>query len=287
MGSKRQTQTRDPYAPSQPLFQQSADIMKKYLDDPNSTAVYDGQRTVGPSDYTKQGVDALANNKGYDQSRDYMSRTLKGDYLTNNPELANLQQSVRSSVMPGLNATFAKSGMMGGTMHQGAVMRGLTDGMAAPMFQNYENERNRQQQAAGLLPQLDQANAQNKLTAGQMSEGYDRERIGADMQKWQEQQDAPLRALQKTYPMISNLGQQGGTQTTTQQANPWEVGAGVGMMGLQTMMGVPTGVGGFGSLGAGMRGMFGGGGYQGFRQGLAGMHDPGFWGGRNQSVMHG
>lgn len=249
MGNKKQTTTSrsDPYGPLGGYFNDASSRLTSYLNDPRSTAVYDGQRTVGPSATTRNGLAGLANNAGYGQARNYLSRTLGGEYTTaGNPHLAAMQSAVRSSVMPSVNAQFARSGMTGSTMHQGTLTRALTDGMAAPMFANYENERNRQTQAAQMLPQMDRANAENMIRAGQLSEGYDRERVAADWQKWQEQQDSPLRALQKTQGMASDIGSRFGTQTQTTQtrSNPWETALGIGMMGIGGL----NGLGGLGGL---------------------------------------
>lgn len=252
MGSNKQTttQTRDPYAPSKPLFDASAGIVNDYLKNPNSTAVYDGKRSVDMSGMTKQGLDGLANNGGFDQAKDYYTKSLNGDYLNPNGEyVQGLQKAVQSSVMPGVNSTFAKSGMMGSTLHQGTLERSLTDGMAAPLFSNYQNERQNQSQAAQMLPQIYGADAQAKVMAGQLGEGYQKEKMAADWQKWQEQQDAPLLALKKTFPYTQAIGGAGGTSTSTteQSQSPWATAAGIGMAGL----GMASGLGGMGMMGGG------------------------------------
>jgi hypothetical protein len=242
MGSSKQTSSRDPYAPSQPLFQQSAGIISDYLKSPNSTSVYGGQRVADQSANTQQGIADLANNKGYGQSRDYMSSVLNGDYLkAGNPYVGQVQHQVESAVMPGINSTFAKSGMIGSTLHQGSLAEGLSNGMAQPLFANYQNERGIQNGAATALPQMDAAAAQAKIAAGGMTDAYQQAQLDAARAKWQEQQDAPLLALNKTYGITSNMGGQGGTQTQTTQANPWQTAAGVGMAGV----GLASGMGMF------------------------------------------
>lgn len=247
MTTQKSTQKRDPYAPSEPLYKQSAGILQNYLNDPNSNAVYDGPRTVGQSDFTKQGLQGLANNGGFGAAKDYYTKSLNGDFLDPNGEyVQGLQKAVQSSVMPGVNSTFAKSGMMGSTLHQGTLGRALTDGMAAPLFQNYQNERGMQNQAAQMLPQMYGADAQAKLMAGQIGEGYDKEAMAAAWQKWQEQQDAPLKALSKTMPYTQAIGGAGGTTTTTQSQSPLQTVAGLGMAGL----GLASGLGGMGMMGS-------------------------------------
>lgn len=249
MGSKKQTTKSDPFAPTIPVFNDTAGILKNYLKDPNANAVYDGQRTVGMSGTTRSGVDALGNNAGAGQARDYYSKVLNGDFLNpDNPYIKNLQDSITSAVMPGVNATFANSGTVGSTYHQGTLTKALTDGMAAPMFNNYQAERGYQNNAASALPSLDASDALAKIQAGQLGEGYEKEKVAADMAKWQEQQDAPLRALSKIYPYLSDMGKQGGTQTTKTSQSPAAQIAG----GLMSVAGLASGMG---WLGAGAGGL--------------------------------
>jgi hypothetical protein len=143
--------------------------------------------------------------------------------------------------------------------------------MANPLFQNYQNERQMQDRAASMLPQLDQANAENQIRAGQMGEGYDRENMMADREKWEEERLGPLRGLRDTYGIASDMGGRFGTQTqTSKTSDPWGMGLGLGMMGLgglsglSGMFGGGGGMGNIGGGGGGFMGMMGGGQQYGF-----------------------
>lgn len=267
MGSSRQTQSqnsrRDPYAPAVPLLNQTAGGVSSYLSNPNSSAVYGGDRVAQMSDATRGGIDQLAGQAGANQSAGYLSRVLNGDYLNpGNPYTSQLVDSIRSSVMPSVNGTFSNAGMTGSTLHQGALMRGLSDAVAQPLFASFEAERNRQQQASELLPQIDSGAALNRIQAGQLSEGYDQRNIDAARQQFAETQTAPLMPYANASGIIQGIANAGGTSsgTTTSTSTP-SLGSqilGGAMMGA-SILGAPfTGGASLGLMGAGS-GMMGGG----------------------------
>lgn len=254
MGESRKTEksvmTATPYDPAKPAIDQSISGVQSWLSDPSSFAAYNG----GMSDWTQQGLGNLAASSGANQSRDYLSDVLGGKYINaGNPYQSDLDASIRAAVMPSINSTFSQAGMSGSTAHQGALMQGLTSGLAAPRYQNYQSERANQQQAAGLLPDVDNLISQNRLTAGQTSEAYDRA-------KFEEQRLAGLRPYLETAPLLQGYGKMGGTQTgtttTTSKTPVGETLLGAGMTGLGMMTGMPqigmmgTGVG---LIGGGMR----------------------------------
>jgi hypothetical protein len=200
--------------------------------------------------------------RGADQSLDYMSRMVGGEFLNaENPHLQALQRSVSSSVMPGINATFSRAGMSGSTTHQGSLARGLGDAMAPHLFNQFESERGRQQQAAMALPGMEHARGQQLIGAGQMQEGYDQRVIDDARARFEAERIAGLRPYYETVDMIRGIGGMGGTQdgtsTTTTSQRPSTLGLIGG--GLMTAAGLATGMpglmSGLGSLG----GMFGGG----------------------------
>lgn len=249
MGKSKETQnstiTKSPYDPAQPAIKQSISGVQNWLSNPASSAAYQG----GMSGWTKQGLDNLGASTGAKASSDYLQRVVNGDYLNaGNPYQSDLDASIRSAVMPSINATFSNAGMAGSTMHQGMLMKGLTEGLAAPRYQSYQAERGNQQQAAGLLPTVDNQITQNQLTAGQTSEAYDRA-------KWEEDRIAGLRPYLETAGLLQGYGNMGGTQTgtttTTSKTPLGETLLGAGMMGAQMAMGVPT-IGGMRTVTPGM-----------------------------------
>lgn len=252
MGGSKQTQsqsqTRDPYGPAKPAINQSIGGIQSWLSNPGSKAAFD----YTPSDWTKQGMETLAGASGAKASSNYLTNVLNGTYLNaDNPWQADLDKNIIASVMPGVNSTFSNAGMSGSTLHQGSLTQGLTSGLAAPRYQNYQAERANQQQAAGMLPTVDAMVGNQQIAAGQLKEGYDKA-------QFDEKRLAGLRPYQETAGLLQGYGNMGGTSkgTTTSTSSP-SLGsqiAGGAMMGLGLMGGMP----GLGMMGTRMGGLLGG-----------------------------
>ena len=250
--SSKTVQKTSPYDPAQPAINQSIAGIQQWLSNPQSSAAYGG----GMHDWTSQGLNNLASSAGATQSRDYLSDVLSGKFLAaDNPWQADLDASIRASVMPSVNSVFSNAGMSGSTAHQQSLTQGLTSGLAAPRYQNYMAERANMGQAAGLLPQVDGQIAQNLLTAGQTSEAYDRA-------KWEEERLAGLRPHLETAPLLQGYGRMGGTKTTSESSSKstpiGEQILGGTMMGVRALTGMP-GIGGIQTSVAPGMGLIGGG----------------------------
>jgi len=133
-------------------------------------------------------------------ARDYITRTLGGHYLDqNNPQLANLTSSIWEQVAPNVTSVFSRAGR--GTSASdsglgGALTRGFTSAMAAPLFNQYNQERQLQQGAAGMAASAD-------ATAS-----------------------LPLEQYLERMRGLATLGQKG---TTTATASPLQTIAGLGL----------------------------------------------------------
>lgn len=240
MGKSKQTtnsvQTRDPYSPAKPAIDQSISGVQDWLSNPASSAAYDWTMS-GP---TQAGVATLGNSTYGKQALNHFSDVASGQYLNaDNPWQADLDRKITASVMPSINSTFSNAGMVGSTLHQGALTEGLTSGLAAPRYQNYQMERSNQDRAAGLLPGIEAGIGQNQITAGQLQEGYDRARF-------EEARTAGLRPHLEAGGLLQGFGSLGGTSsgTTTSKTTP-SLGsqiAGGAMMGLGIMGGNPLGM---------------------------------------------
>ena len=254
MGSSRQTQTqnqtRNPYAPSQPLLQDQANAVSAYTHNPNSSAVYGGPRVAQMTDTTRGGLDQLGAAQGANASSGYYNDVLNGKYLNGNPAQADMDRNITNQTMAQLNGQFSNAGLVGSTLNQQAVSQGLTSGLAASHYGNYQNERGQMGQAAGALPSVDAQGAQQRIAAGQGQEGYTQNNYNNDQQVYNEQRDASLRPYLASQGLTSGIAGAGGTAsgTATTSQNP--------SMGQQLLGGAMMG----GSLlGGGMGGMFGGG----------------------------
>lgn len=259
----KQTTTQDStnklsaYAPVAPVLDRSAGIMNSYLNDPQSTAVYSGPRVASLSGDTQQGLSMLRNSSGANTSAGYLTNLLGTASGSNNPAIQQMQDAIQRQVMAANNATFSRSGTVGGTAHQESLAKGLADGLAQPLFNAYESDEARKLQAAGLLPTVSQQAINNQLGAGQILDSYSQNKINAEMQKFKEQQLAPLQGVNAVFPYASQLGSQFGTQTgrstNTQSSSP-----GVGQQVLGGLMMGAGALSGNPMLGAQLSGMMGG-----------------------------
>lgn len=270
MGSSRQTTSQNStsqnsaWAPTQPYLQQGVQGLGDWMSGAGATS-YQGPRVADFSSQTQQGLDRLMSSPGANTSANYYNSVLQGDYLNEgNPYMQNLQDAVRANIMPQINSQFSANGLFGSTAHQGLMTRELSRGMAEPMFAAYENERNRQQQAAGQLPGVDQIISGNYLQAGNMIDQHAQALLDANRQQFEEDRAAPVRGIMEAMPTLSGLGGQFGTQTSsgtsTSRSSP-SLGqqiAGGALMGLSALAAPATGGMSLGGLGAGA-GMMGGG----------------------------
>lgn len=254
----RENQTVNPYAPAQPAIGDALSGIRSWMNAPSSKEYYQGPRYVGMSDMTRRGISDFGAATGARGARDYMSRVLSGDYLNQgNPYQSALDDNIRASVMPSVNAQFSNSGMAGSTLHQGMLEKALTQGLAAPRYQNYQAERGMQQAAATALPGIDAQIGQSQIQAGQTAENYARERMAADMQAFNDRRMAGILPYMTASPLIQGLGSMGrtstGTSTQSTSTSPINTLLGAGMMGASLMSGNPMGMAGL--MGGG--GMFG------------------------------
>ena len=217
-GFNNQTvQTRDPYAAAKPGLDLAAASAQSYLADPTAAQAYGGPRVASMSGMTAAGLGGMFGQQGASNSMGYLNDVIGGKYLAaDNPYLSQLTDSIKSQVMPGINSQFSASGMSGSTLHQGSLARGMSDALAQPLFAQYNNERNQQMQAAGMLPGIDTAAQQARVAAGQTAEGYDQRNYDAQKAAYDEAQARRAQQLQLGSGVLSQIGGVGGTTTTNQ-----------------------------------------------------------------------
>lgn len=242
------TQTNTAYAPVKPVIDQGAGIMQSYLSNPNSTAVYDGPRVADLSTDTQSGLDLMRNSTGATGAMDFYKQIMDTPAGGNNPAIQAMQDQIRRQVMEANAAQFSNAGMTGGTQHQGSLARGLSDGLAQPLFASYENDMARRMSAAGGYQNADQTRIGNQMGAGEVMDSYNQSKINADMNKFEETRTAPIRAWSEVAPMATQIGStfgtQNGTQTSKTSQSPLATIAGGAMAGL----GLASGMQGLGSL---------------------------------------
>jgi len=201
---------------------------------------YTGETFVAPSQTTQAGVQALetralAGSPLTGLAQQQLQGTLGGAYLGGNPffqgAFAPAAQAAQSQFQNTMGDISSKaslagrygSGAMGNLQNRatGQYAQALTNTAGQLAYQNYEQERARQQQAIGAAPALAQADYQDinqLLQAGQLREGYQGQQLGADIQRFNFLQNQPQQNLQNYMSLVygNPLGRVG--QTTASGA---------------------------------------------------------------------
>lgn len=147
---------------------------------------------------------------------------------TNDPGYAALRSKLSNDVLTQTNQSFNNSGLFGSDSNQRAAGEGLGNALAGLDYGNYQQDIQRQQQAAGMLPGL--FSAQQLPSSVQQSVGASQDAASAA------QAAGPSDFLAKLSAIAAGTAGAGGTtQTNTSPGTPWwqtALGAGIGAAGL-------------------------------------------------------
>jgi hypothetical protein len=132
----------------------------------------------------------------------------------------------------------------------GQYAQALTNTAGQLAYQNYADERAKQQQAIGMAPQMaatDYQDIQQLLQAGQLREGYQGQQLGSDIQRFNFLQNQPQQNLQNYMSLVygSPLGRVGtNTQTGTTDTSTLQNVLGLAAVtgGLYKNLGGSTGI---------------------------------------------
>jgi hypothetical protein len=222
---------------------------------------YSGQGYVGPSQATQTGLQALearasAGNPLLPAAQNQLYGTIQGDYLGGNPFFSGAFQPAAEAATSSFNQAIGNigsqaskagrygSGAMGDLQSQaaGQLAKSLTGTAGTLAYQNYADERARQQQATFGAPQLAQADygdIQNLLNAGKVGEGYQQQALNADMQQFAYNQQLPQAQLTNYLNQV--YGFPAGKTSTTQTpyfTNPMATALGTGLLGVNLLGGL-------------------------------------------------
>lgn len=87
----------------------------------------------------------------------YANNVLSGQYLNSNPYVNQMAQFAGQQAGNAVNSAFSSAGRTGSGDHATDLARGVDQAANGVLFQNYQNERGLQNQAASLLPAYQQA----------------------------------------------------------------------------------------------------------------------------------
>lgn len=255
-GSKTQTTTNQTVIPEEvkPLL---SDYLQRASDlSQQPGTVYGGQRVANMTDLQKVGMSDMwgqASNsyRGIDAARTGLMGVAAGQGYDKNPyfdatvqkSMGDITRNYQEAIAPQTNANFARAGAFGGSAWQQANernQRGLGEALGntsnAMRSGNYQNERQNQMQAYGLLPQVSQAGmgvAQNMYNMGAQGQAQDQALLSAAQQAFMEQQQAPINQLGILGNAVSvGMGGAGKTETgaNPNYRNPFQTALGLGAL---------------------------------------------------------
>ena len=206
---------------------------------------YGGQTYVSPSQTTQAGIQALEQrasqgNPLLASAQGQLQKTIKGGYLSGNPffqgafqPAAQAAQSKFEQTLGDVGSAASKAGRYGGgamnTLQErasGQFAKSLSDTAGSLAYQNYADERGRQQAATMAAPAMSQADyqdIQNMLKAGQMREGYTGAQQQADINRFNFLQNQPQQNLSNYLSNVyGNPMGRANTMTTLQQPSGFQ-----------------------------------------------------------------
>jgi hypothetical protein len=208
---------------------------------------YPGQTYVAPSQTTQTGLQALEQRAMQGspliaQAQQQIQNTIGGNYLSGNPffqgafaPAAQAATQQFQTAIGDIGSAASKAGRYGsgamGTLQDrasGQLAQQLSNTAGQLAYQNYADERGRQQAATMAAPgmaQADYQDIQNLLAAGQAREGYTGQQLQSDIARFNFGQQAPQQNLatflSSVYgnPMATLKGttQSGSSDTSTLQ----------------------------------------------------------------------
>jgi hypothetical protein len=203
------------------------------------------------------GLQQASNMQGLGQSTQNLGqRTLAGDFLQSpyvrqaaEGTIRPLLNTVREQVMPGLGQAAASAGAFGDTGHRAQEARILrdtnqvvADTVANMLNERFGEERKLQMLAPGLLQQGVEMNllpAQLMLSLGEQQRALAQDQINEQLMLFQEQQEAPWRALMPYADILGGLGSVGGS------LNASTIGSGQSRLGGALQGALAGGLGGY------------------------------------------
>jgi len=237
-GGGTTVQKADPWSGQQPYLSYGFDQAKQQYES-GTPSYYPNSTVAGLSNTTRlaQGLQtrrALTGNALANASQNQLVDTANGNYLNGNPYLdANFRagsdaiSQAYGDTLRNQTASFAGSGRTGSGMQDFAIDR-ANDTLAKNLgnlytqtyYNNYQNERGNQMNAAQLAPtyaNMDIANLNALSDVGTAQDTYSQNLLNADIDKWNYDQNLQKNKLADYMNMIQ--GNYGGTTTQTQKSN--------------------------------------------------------------------
>lgn len=144
---------------------------------------------------------------------------------TNDPGYAAMRAKVADDVGTASNALFTTSGRFGSGSHANDFSEGMTNALSGMDYQNFQNDQQRQMQAAGMLPGLYSAGMAPSAAMGAIGAEQDANALTmrqGEADLFNRQNNRGMNDLSWASSVLAGTAPSGGTtQTTTQPATPW------------------------------------------------------------------
>ncbi|HEX9595289.1 MAG TPA: hypothetical protein VF982_00285 [Anaerolineales bacterium] len=198
---------------------------------------YDQSMVPSLSGQTTTGVNSLANNPNNSLFSGAMGSTI-GDFGdiasgkrfgTDDPGYAALRAKAGDDTLRDVNSMFTTSGRFGSGSHVDTATEALGNVNAGMDYQNFQNDQQRQMQAASMLPGLYQGSqlpGQAQLQAGQTMDAYNSAKAQDDARRFDATQNAGWNTVQRGGSIFAGTAPVSGT-TTTESQPWWKVGTGL------------------------------------------------------------
>lgn len=256
-GSSTTVQKADPWSGQQPYltygFKEAQDQYKS-----STPSYYPGSTVVPFSPETNAALDwqtnrAINGSPIQSAANNQLVSTLNGDYLYGGSGFNAAVDAATRKAMPGINSTFEAAGRTNSGLADVAKTQAISDAFAS----QYGQERDNQLKSMFFAPTIANQDYQDisKLAeVGAQREGMSQEQLGADIDRYNYNQNLPANKLADYMNLIQ--GNYGGSSTSTSSQNmqrnsiagglggalsgaslastlnfnPW-LGAGLGMLG--------------------------------------------------------
>ena len=260
-GSKTvQTQSSvDPFI--NPFYQTGLEEAERLYDD-GGPGYYPGSTVVGMSPERQQALSmtrdrALGGSPLTQGAQGYTQNVLGGQFLGQNPFLQQALNPTFDAITDRVNSQFSQSGRYGSGAHADVLSQNLADTGGQLAYQNYQQERGRQDAASRIAPQmadLDYGNYDRLQGVGAQREAQSGMQLQDNVARYQFEQTQPQQNL-ADYLTAVRGGTFGQTQTQPvfQNKGAGALGGALGGAQLGSMMGInPL----FGAIGGGLLGAF-------------------------------
>lgn len=219
------TQQMLPMPQLAPSFQSYGDLLNAFMGQPGTAFdMYQGPTLAQTSPYTNQAISALVDPSAFMPTQNYYQSVLQGDYLGLNPQM---QQAVMNPAIQATNASYNQLGRFGSP---GNAQASQLAAMQA-MMPYYDNERQRQGQAAAMLPGLQQMWGNQLAQAGGMQQAVGQRDITEAQNQFAQQNYDPRLAALGAYSGLLGVGSGYGTNTGTTQSQLPDGSPVAGMLG--------------------------------------------------------